>query len=171
MLGRVKSVLRMMGQGLACQDLGELSPTTDKIEQIEQHSRNYCLSGGQARNVLIAGMHALGPAFEFSVELARSTQSLIEVLYVDCRKTEPRPDRELINQLSDLGCDFHMTYLKGNLLERLADYHAQRRDIMAIVSSAAEDFAQQLHATSESPEQIFNLRLPNVLLIDGHLLA
>ncbi len=64
-----------------------------------------------------------------------------------------------------------MTYLKGNLLERLADYHTQRQDIMAIVSSAAEDFAQQLGASCKSPEHVFNLRFPSVLLIGGYFLA
>lgn len=120
---------------------------------------------------MIAGTDALGPAFDFVVELARSTDSLIEVLYVDCRDGERHSGHELIDQLSNLGYDFQMTYLKGNLMERMAEYNAQRQDIMAIVSSASEEFAQKLCTTSNPVGYRSNLRFPSVLLIGGYLTA
>lgn len=36
MLVQLKSIFKLMGQGLAHQDLGEMSPTADKIAQIEK---------------------------------------------------------------------------------------------------------------------------------------
>ena len=81
MLGQLKSILQIMGQGLAHQDLGEMSPTADKIAQIEKRSQSYRSSGGQGRIVLIASTDPMGPAFDFVVELAKRTNSLIEVLY------------------------------------------------------------------------------------------
>ncbi|MEW8563237.1 MAG: hypothetical protein AB2541_14070 [Candidatus Thiodiazotropha sp.] len=71
MPGQLKSILQIMGQSLAHQDLGEMSPTADKIEQIEKRSENYRMSGGEDRIVLIASTDPMGPAFDFVVDLEK----------------------------------------------------------------------------------------------------
>lgn len=162
-LQQLKDVLHQMGQGLAHQDLDEMSPTAEKIANIEQRSRRYRSSGEQGRIVLVASRDPLGPAFDLVVELAKHTKSLIEVLYV--RPADEKKSchlSEMLDRLRLLACDFQITFLRCDLSEKLADYHTQRQDVMAVICSRGEVFAKQL-AGSQTAQ--------TVLLIGGGFMA
>ena len=82
MLGGLKTIFGIMGQGLRHQDLVDMLPTAEKITQIERRCQNYRLSGRRGRIVLIASTDPMGPAFDLVVELAKQTKSLVEVFYI-----------------------------------------------------------------------------------------
>ena len=79
MFEQLKLVFQQMGQGLLQQHFGEISAA---VEQIEKKSQKFHLAGAQSRIVLIASTDPLSPAFDFVVNLAKQTRSLIEVLYI-----------------------------------------------------------------------------------------
>jgi hypothetical protein len=167
MFAQVKSILQLMGNGLANQDLGEMSPTADKIAQIEKRSLNYRLSGGKSRIVLIASTDLLGPAFDFVVELAKKTNALIEVLYFKPEEKIKIPLGILLNKLGDLTHDFQITFVTGDLRKTVANYHKQRQDIMVVVSSASEVFIEELRSTPQVLGPIMRINFPNILIIGG----
>ncbi|MBT2987686.1 MAG: hypothetical protein KME65_01870 [Candidatus Thiodiazotropha sp. (ex Ctena orbiculata)] len=171
MPGQLKSILQIMGQSLAHQDLGEMSPTADKIEQIEKRSENYRMSGGEDRIVLIASTDPMGPAFDFVVDLAKKTNSLIEVLYYKPDEEIKIPLNTLLNKLGDMTHDFQITFVKGDLRKALSDYHKQRQDIMAVVSSASELFIEELRPTPQDSGSIMSINFPNILVIGSSFLA
>jgi len=171
MFGRVKSVLKLMGRGLASQDLDESLLGERELRRIEQRQRSFHLSGGQSRVVLIAGTKALGPAFDFAIELAADRNSMIEILYVDSSEDKAGATRQLIDRLTGLGCDFQITFLEGNLLEKLTDYNMKRQDVMAVVCSSEEAFVSQLRTGAEAFDTSLKLGGPSVVLIGGLLLA
>ncbi|MBW9261495.1 MAG: hypothetical protein K1566_03550 [Candidatus Thiodiazotropha sp. (ex. Lucinisca nassula)] len=171
MLRQLKSILQSMGQGLAHQGLGEMSPTADKIAQIEKRSQSYRSSGGQGRIVLIASTDLMGPAFDFVVDLAKRTNSLIEVLYFKPEEEIKTPLRTLLNKLGNLTNDFQITFVKGDLRKTLSSYHKQRQDIMAVVSSASELFIKELRPTPQASGSIMSINFPNILIIGSSFLA
>ncbi len=60
MFGQLKMIFHIMGHGLAHQYQEEVSPTAEKISQIEKRSMFYRSSGGQGRIVLIASTDLMG---------------------------------------------------------------------------------------------------------------
>jgi hypothetical protein len=171
MLGQLKSILQTMGQGLACQDLAEMTPMQEKIRQIERRSLSYRKTGGQCRVVLIASIDPTGPAFDFVVQLARKTNSLIEVLYFEPKEKVKTPLQALLNRLGDLTCDFQITFIKGDMGKVITGFHRQRQDILAIVSSASEAFTRDLRSTGRTGDPAMDANVPDVLIIGGSLLA
>lgn len=165
MFAQVKSILQIMGNGLAHQDLGEMSPTEDKIAQIEKRNQNYRLSGMQGRIVLIASTDLMGPAFDFVVDLAKKTNSLIEVLYFEPEENTKIPLRILLDKLGDLTHDFQITFVTGDLRKTISNYRKQRQDIIAVVSSASEVFTEELSSTLQGLGPIMRINLPNILII------
>ena len=125
MFEHLNSVFQLMGRGLANQDFGEMTPTAEKIAQIEKWSHHYRLSGGQGRIVLIASTDPMGLAFDFVVELAKKTRSLIEILYLKPEAEVKTPLAALLSQLGDLPHDFQITFVAGNLLKTISDYSKQ----------------------------------------------
>lgn len=148
-----------------------MSPTAAKISQIEKRSLNYRVSGGQGRIILIAGIDPLGPAFDFVIDLSQQTKSLIEVLYIRPADGDKSTLNALLDRLAHLGCDFQMTYLTGNLLEKLSDFSPQRQDIMAVVCSASEGFTEELKSASQTLDPAIRNCLPAVLLIGNSFVA
>ena len=171
MLEQLKSIVKLMGQGLAYQDLGEMSPTAEKIAEIEKHSQNYRLSGGQGRIILIASTDLMGPAFDFVVELAKQTNSLIEVLYFKPEKEIKLPLRTLVNRLDDLTRDFQITFATGDLRKTLLSYHKQRQDVVAVVSSASELFIEDLRSTLPIFRPLMSINFPDILIVGNSFLA
>ena len=171
MLVRLKSIFKLMGQGLVHQDLGEMSPTADKISQIEKRSHNYRLSGGQGRIVLIASTDLMGPAFEFVIELAKKNNNLIEVLYFKPEKETKIPLRTLLNKLGDLTHDFQITFITGDPCQTILSYHKQRQDIVAVVSSASEVFLEELRSAAPVLGSIRSINFPNILIVGSSFLA
>jgi hypothetical protein len=165
MLGSLKSLFKLMGQGLAHQYLGEMAPHTAKIAEIEKRCHNYNSSGGRSRIVLLASTDLLGGAFNFVVELANSTNSLLEVLYF-------KPDTEsglhlqaLLNRLSDRAQDFQITFVTDDPEKTISNYHNQRQDIMAVVSSASELFLEELGIAASSQSTATHITHPDILII------
>jgi len=76
MIDQLKSVIQQIGQGLSVQHMGEMSAT---VEQIDRRSQNFPLAGGQGRIILIVSIDPLGPAFDFVVDLAKQTKSIVSV--------------------------------------------------------------------------------------------
>ncbi len=171
MLRQVKSILQIMGQGLGHQDLGEMSPTAEKIAQIEKRSLNYHLSGGKGRIVLVASTDPMGPAFDFVLELSNKTKSLIEVLYFRPEEEVKIPLRGLLNKLGDMTHDFQITFVNGDLLKTITDYNTQRQDIIAVVSSASEKFTEELRSAPQTLSPPMKINFPNILLIGSSILA
>jgi len=171
MLRQLKWMLKIMGQGLAHQDLGEMSPTANKIAQIEKQSRNYRLSGEQGRIVLIASTDPLGPAFNFVVELAKQTKSLVEVLYIRPADGTKGTLSGLLNRLGDQACDFQITFLTGDLLEKISDYSPQHQDIMAVVCSTSEVLAEKIRSGQQTFDPIVSVTFPSILFISNSIMA
>lgn len=171
MLRRLKSITQSIARGLAQQDLGELAPTADKISQIEKRSRLYRRSGGQGRIVLIASMDPLGPVFDFVVDLAEQTGNRIEVLYVRPADNAINTLYTLLNRLADLGRDFQVTFLAGDLHEKISEYNAQRQDIMAVVCSASEELVDSLRPVPETLDACDAIELPSVLFVGDEIMA
>lgn len=171
MFGQLKSVFQLMGQGLANQGMGEMWPTAEKIARIEKRSRNYRLSGGQGRIVLVASTDPMGPAFDFVVELAKKTKSLIEVLYFKPEEEVKIPLRGLLNKLGDMTHDFQITFVTGDILKTLSDYNKQRQDIIAVVSSTSELFTEELRSAPQILSPLMKINYPDILLIGASILA
>ncbi|QYZ65239.1 MAG: hypothetical protein OI74_07935 [Gammaproteobacteria bacterium (ex Lamellibrachia satsuma)] len=171
MLGKLKSTLQIMGQGLAHQDLGEMSPTADKIAQIEKRSLNYRMSGGEGRVVLIASTDPMGPAFDFVVDLATKTNSLIEVLYFKPEEEITNQLRLLMHKMADLTHDFQITFAKCDLHKALSDYHKQRQDVIAVVSSASELFIDEFRLTPQALNPLMSINFPDILIVGSSFLA
>ena len=168
MYEQLKSVLQQIGQGLSVQHMGEMSATVD---QIEKRSKNFHLAGGQGRIVLIASTDPLGPAFDFVVDLAKRTRSMIEVLYVAPAGETKSTFNSLLNKLGDLSCDFQITYLTGDLCEKIAGYSTQREDIMSVVCSSIEPFTEELKSVPQTLEPALRFTFPTVLLVGNNILA
>ena len=168
MIGQLKSVMQQIGQGLSAQHMGEMSAT---VYQIEKRSQNFYLAGGQGRIVLIASTDPVGPAFDFVADIAKQTRSLIEVLYITPAIETKSNLNLLLNRLSDLSCDFQITYLNGDLLEKIASYSSQREDIMSVVCSSVEQFTEELKSTPQALDPALRFTFPTVLLVSNHILA
>ena len=168
MIEQLKSVILQIGQGLSAQHIGEMSAT---VEQIDRRSQNFQLAGGQGRIILIASTDPLGPAFDFVVDLAKQTRSVIEVLYVTPAGEAKSTFNSLLNKLGDLSCDFQITYLTGNLFEKIAGYSTQREDIMSVVCSSIEPFTEELKSAPRTLEPALRFTFPTVLLVSNHILA
>jgi len=171
MFAHIKTVLRLMGDGLANQDLGEMYPTASKIVQMEKRSQNYRLSGGQSRIVLIASTDPLGPAFDFVVKLSKQTRSLIEVLYIRPVDGAKSTLSILLGRLVDLACDFQITFLTGNLLQVISDYNSQRQDVLALVCSASEVFTEELRSAPQIVGPAMGIDRPMVLFVGDSMMA
>lgn len=170
MLTGLKSMFELMGQGLAHQHHGELSPTADKLDQIEQRCSQYAQSGGRGRIVLIASNDLMWNAFDFVVELADKTNSLIEVLYYKPQKGAATPLNSLMEKLAALTCDFQVTFANDDLYTAIANYHHQRQDVMAVVSSASETFVKDL-ASHRNTVDAVSKDIPDILVIGDSLAA
>ena len=168
MIEQFKSVMQQIGQGLSVQHMGERSAT---VEQIDRRSQNFRLAGGQGRIVLITSTDPLGPAFDFVVDLAKQSRSIIEVLYVTPAGETKSSFNSLLNRLGDLSCDFQITYLTGNLYEKIAGYSTQREDIMSVVCSSIEPFTEELKSAPQTLEPALRFTFPTVLLVGNHMLA
>ena len=168
MIEQLKSVMQQIGQGLSAQHMGEMSAT---VYQIEKRSQNFRLAGGQGRIVLIASTDPVGPAFDFVADIAKQTRSLIEVLYIAPAIETKSSLNLLLNRLSELSCDFQITYLNGNLFEKIASYSSQREDIMSVVCSSVEPFTEELKSTPQTLEPALRFTFPTVLLVSNHILA
>jgi len=171
MLEQLKSVFKLTGRGSAPQNLGELSPTADTISRIEKRCHAYHRTGGQGRIVLIASNDLMGAAFDFVVDLAKRTNSLIEVLYFRPEEETRIPIRTLLNKLGDLTHDFQITFVKGDLRKTLSNYHKQREDIMAVVSSSSELFLDDLRASRQTLTTIMRIDFPRILIVGHSFLA
>ena len=168
MIGQLKSVMQQIGQGLSAQHMGEISATVD---QIEKRSLNYLNAGGQGRIVLIVSTDPLGFAFDFVIDIAKRTSSLIEVLYVTPADETNSTFNSLLNRLGDLSCDFQITYLTGDLFEKIAGYSSQREDIMSVVCSSMEPFTEELKYTQKTLDPVLRFTFPTVLLVGNKMLA
>ena len=113
----------------------------------------------------------MGPAFYFVIELAKNTNSLIEVLYFKLEEELKVTLRILLNKLGDLTHDFQITFVTGNLRKALSNYYKQRQDIMAVVSSASEVFLEELKPTPLALSPIKNINFPDILIIGSSFLA
>jgi cob(I)alamin adenosyltransferase len=171
MLSALKSIFKLMGQGLAHQYLGEMTPYPEKIAEIEKRCHNYNMSGGRSRVVLLASTDLLGAAFDFVVALANSTNSLIEVLYLKPDKETESHLQALLNRLSDLAQDFQITFITDDPQKTISSYHNQRQDIMAVVSSASELFLEELGLTTPTPRSAIHILYPDILIIGNSLPA
>jgi len=171
MFGQLKSILQLMGHGLAHQDLGEMSPTADKITQIEKRSKNYQLLGGQSRIVLIVSIDPVGPAFDFVAELAKQTGSLIEVLYISPANEAKSSFETLLSRLGNLACDFQITFLTDDLFLKISDYSSQRQDIIAVVCSNTEILAEKLRSSPQMINPLMSTKFPDILLVGGSIMA
>ena len=171
MFAQVKSILRLMGNGLASQDLGEMYPTASKIVEMEKRSQNYRLSGGQSRIVLIASTDPLGSAFDFVVKLSKQTRSLIEVLYIRPVDGENSTLSSLLGRLGELACDFQITFLTGNLLEVISDYNSQRQDVLALICSASEVFTEELRSAQQIVDPTMSISHPRILFVGDSMMA
>lgn len=169
LLSKLWPILHQMGRGLACQDLGEMVPTADKIAQIERLSHAYRNTGGQGRIVLIAGASPTKPAFDFVAELAKRTHSVIEVLSVP--PGGPPALDELLQRLTALRCDFQITFLRGCLQDKISDYSRQRQDVMAVFCDSTDHTADAIKQTFGGMHPVTGLALPLILLIGNDLLA
>ncbi len=168
MVEQLKSVLQQIGQGLSAQHIGEMSAT---VERIDKRSQNFQLAGGQGRIILIASTDPLGPAFDFVVDLAKQTRSIIEVLYVTPADEAKNTFNSLLNRLGDLSCDFQITYLTGDLYEKIAGYSSQREDIMSVVCSSGEPFTEKLKSAPQTLDPALRFTFPTVLLIGNSIIA
>ena len=168
MIRQLKSVMQQIGQGLSAQHMGEMSAA---VYQIEKRSQNYQMAGAQGRIVLIASTDPVGPAFDFVVDIAKQTRSLIEVLYITPAIESKRTLNSLLNSLGELSCDFQITYLNGDLFEKIASYSSQREDIMSIVCSSVEPFTEELRSTTQTLDPAIRFTFPTVLLVSDHMLA
>jgi glutamine synthetase type III len=171
MPGPLKSIFQLMGQGLAHQYLGEMTPCTDKVAEIEKRCHTYTMSGGRSRVVLLASTDLMGAAFDFVVELANSTNSLIEVLYLKPDKEAAPHLQTLLNKLSELAQDFQITFITKDPEKVISDYQSQRQDVMAVVSSASELFLDELGLTTPSTCPVKHNPYPGILVIGNSLLA
>jgi hypothetical protein len=171
MLGPLKSIFNLMGQGLAHQYLGEMTPYTAKVAEIEKRCHKYNMSGGRSRVVLLASTDLMGAAFDFVVELANSTNSLIEVLYLKPGKETESHLQALLNRLSDLAQDFQITFITDDPETVISNYQSQRQDIMAVVSSASELFIEELGLATPTPRPIKHNPYPDILIIGNSLPA
>ena len=160
--------MQQIGQGLSVQHMGEMSAS---VEQIDRRSRNFQLAGGQGRIVLIASTDPLGPAFDFVIDLAKQTRCIIEVLYITPTGEAKNTFNSLLNKLGDLSCDFQITYLTGNLFEKIAGYSTQREDIMSVVCSSIEPFTEELKSAPQTLEPALRFTFPTVLLVGNNMLA
>jgi hypothetical protein len=129
------------------------------------------LSGGQGRVVWIAGTDLSGPALDFVLDIAMRTKSLIEVLYVRSTHGEKATPGPLMNHLANMGCNFQITFLTGNLLTKMSDYNQQRQDIMAVVCGAHEPFAETVRTASRLPVAEIGFCFPTVFFIGNTILA
>lgn len=168
MFEQLKLVFQQMGQGLLQQHLGEVSAA---VERVEKRSQKFHLAGGQSRIVLIASTDPLSPAFDFVVDLAKQTRSLIEVLYITPADETKSTLNTLLNRLGGLSCDFQITYLTGDLFEKLADYSYQRQDIMAVVCGSSEDLAEKLRPAPQTLDPVMRFTFPTVVFIDNSIIA
>ena len=157
--------MQQIGEGLSVQHMGEMSAT---VEQIDRRSQNFLLAGGQGRIVLITSTDPLGPAFDFVVDLAKQSRSIIEVLYVTPTGETKSTFNSLLNKLSDLSCDFQITYLTGNLFEKIATYSTQREDVMSVVCSSIEPFIEELKSAPQILEPALRFTFPAVLVVGGN---
>jgi len=139
--------------------------------KIEKRSQNFYLAGGQGRIVLITSTDPVGPAFDFVADIAKQTRSLIEVLYITPAIETKSNLNLLLNRLSDLSCDFQITYLNGDLFEKIASYSSQREDIMSVVCSSVEQFTEELKSTPQALDPALRFTFQTVLLVSNHILA
>ena len=168
MIRQLKSVMQQIGQGLSAQHMGEMSAA---VYQIERRSQNHQMAGGQGRIVLIASTDPIGPAFDFVVDIAKQTRSLIEILYITPAIESKRTLDSLLDRLGELSCDFQITYLNGDLFEKIASYSSQRGDIMSVVCSSVEPFTEELRSTPQTLDPAIRFTFPTVLLVSDHILA
>lgn len=165
MIEEFKSVIQQIGQGLSVQHMGEMSAT---IEQIDRRSERFQLAGGQGRIVLIASTDPLGPAFDFVVDIAKRTRSIIEVLYIAPADGAKNTFNPLLKRLADVSCDFQITYPTGDLYEKVATYSSQREDIMSVVCSAVEPFTEELKSIPTTLDPAIRFTFPAILVIGGN---
>ncbi|MEW8563236.1 MAG: hypothetical protein AB2541_14065, partial [Candidatus Thiodiazotropha sp.] len=85
---------------------------------------------------------------------------MIEVLYFKPDEEIKIPLNTLLNKLGDMTHDFQITFVKGDLRKALSDYHKQRQDIMAVVSSASELFIEELRPTPQDSGSIMSINFP-----------
>jgi len=168
MIEQLKSVIQQIGQGLSAQHMAEMSAAVD---QIERRSLNFQLAGGQSRIVLIASTDPIGPAFDFVVDIAKQTSSVIEVLYITPADEAKSTFSSLLNRLGDLSCDFQITYPAGDLYEKIASYSSQREDIMSVVCSAMEPFTEDLKSTQKTLDPTIRFTFPTVLVVGNSVIA
>jgi len=168
MIEQIKSIFQQIGQGLSAQHMGDMSAT---VEQILQRSQNSRLTVGQRRIILIASTNPLSPAFDFVVDLAEQTGSMIEVLYIAPEDETKNTYHSLLNRLGDLPFDFQITRLKGNLYEEIAAYNTQREDIISVICSSAEPFTKDLSSAPKTLKPALRFTFPTILFIGSNLLA
>ena len=168
MIAQLKSIFQQVGQGLSAQHMGEMSAT---VEQIDRRSQNFQLAGGQGRIVLITSTDPLGPAFDFVVDLAERTGSMIEVLYIAPEDETKNTYHSLLNRLGDLPFDFQITHLAGNLYEKIAAYNTQREDIISVICSSTEPFTKELRSAPNTLKSALRFTFPTILFVGSNLLA
>lgn len=167
MFTQLKSVLQQIGQGLTAQHMGDMSAT---VQQIERRCKTYHSAGGRSPIVLIASTDPLGPAFDFVVNTAKQTRSLIEVLYVTPGNEAKSSIKSLLNRLSELSCDFQVTFHSGDLYEKVSNYSSQREDIMSVVCSSAEPFTDTLKTAPCKLDPAMRFTFPTILFISNSVL-
>jgi cob(I)alamin adenosyltransferase len=171
MLEQLKSIIKQMGQGLSYQYLGEMLSSSSKIDEIEKRCHDYNASGGRSRIVLLAGTELMNTALDFVIELARNTDSLIEILYFKQEQETMTKLSALMNRLSDLTQDFQITFVTADIGATVSSYHKQRQDIMAVVSSASEPFLEDLRSARPEPHAVSNGCFPDILIIGSSISA
>jgi hypothetical protein len=167
MFAHLKSVLQQIGQGLTAQHMGEMSAT---VKHIEKRCKTYHSAGGQSRIVLIASTDLTGPAFDFVVAIAKQTRSLIEVLYIAPGNEANGKIKTLLIQLSELSCDFQVTFLTGDLFEKVSNYSSQREDVMSVVCSCDEPFTESLKTATYKLEPAMRFTFPTILFISNSVI-
>jgi len=167
MFAQLKTVLQQIGLGLTAQHMGEMSAT---VNQIARRCETFHLTGGQSRIVLIASIDPPGSAFEFVVDIAKQTKSLIEVLYVNPGNEAKGTIKTLLSRLADLSCDFQVTYLSGDLFEKVSNYSSQREDVMSVVCSCEEPFTEKLKSASCKLDPAVHLTFPTILFISNNII-
>lgn len=165
MLEQLKSIFKLMGRGLSYQYLGEMSSGETKITELEKRCNDYNSSGGRSRIVLLAGTELMSTTLDFVIEIARNTNSLIEVLYFKREEETVTPLSALLDRLGDLTQDFQVTFVTGDFGETVSSYHKQRQDVMAVVSSASEPFLEELRSTPHRPHPVAGGCFPDILII------
>ena len=146
-------------------------PTEEKIAQIHERSHHYRMTAGQSRIVLIASSDLMGPAFEFVVSQAQQTRSIIEILYLKPEGADELALQSMMNRLWSLSLDFQITCSTEKLNQKMLEYHPQRQDILAVVTSASEAFVKTLNPAAIADGGRSTINRPRILIIGNSISA